>query len=179
MEQDSTDPSGIHDEPRKNNDPGTSAGRARTRKANASVQLALAGANWDEIATAMGYPTGRTAKVAVERALEKQLTSTDREILRRFTNARLERLLRSVWPKAINPDHPDHLIALTKARDLIGDHRKLYGLDAPTEVVVHNPTAHELEQWVSRVVTQSLPQVTEYDILEGEVITDPPTAIGE
>jgi hypothetical protein len=175
-EQNSEDPTGISEPARKNTDPGhgNAASRARIRKANASVQLALAGATWDEIATAMGYPTARTARVAVERALEKQLTSTDREVMRRFTNAQLQRLLRSVWPKAINPDEPEHLIALTKARELIGDHRKLYGLDAPTEVVVHNPTVHELEQWVARVVTHSIPVVTEFDILDGEVIDDPP-----
>jgi hypothetical protein len=114
--------------------------------------------------------------VATEKALEKQLASEgDREKLRRLANARLERLLRSVWPKAIDPENPDHLLALTKAREVIADHRKLYGLDAPTEVVVHQPTLHELEQWVARVVTATVPAVEEYDILEGEFsVTEPP-----
>ena len=171
QEQDSNDPTGVKGKAGGHKVPGNSVHRARSRKANAAVQLRLAGATWEEIAQSLGYPTARQALVATERALEKQLsTETDREKMRRLANARLERLLRSVWPKAVDPEHPDHLIALTKAREVIGDHRKLFGLDAPTEVVVHQPTMHELEQWVSRVVSASVPAVEEYDILEGEVV---------
>jgi hypothetical protein len=89
--------------------------------------------------------------------------------MRQMANARLERLIRGVWPKAINPDHPEHLTAITRARDLIADHRKLFGLDAPTEVVVHNPTQDELEAWAARVIQTLNPGVVEYDIIEGEV----------
>jgi len=123
---------------------------------------------WDDIAASLGYPTGRTAKVAVERALERQLANDeDRAKMRRMAAVRLDRLLRSVWPKAINPEHPEHLAAVGKARDLLGDHRKLFGLDAPTEVTVHNPDAAEIEAFVARLVTP-LP-VVEYDIIAGQI----------
>jgi hypothetical protein len=173
--QDSDDPTGV----RGKTSGGTGAtgnqvSRARSRKANAAIQLRLAGATWEEIALSLGYPTPRQALIATERALEKQLaTDADRDKMRKLANARLERLLRSVWPKAIDPEHPDHLIALTKARELIGQHSKLFGLDAPTEVVVHNPTATELESWAARVIEVLNPVVAEYDILDGEVV-DPP-----
>lgn len=168
-EQNSNDPTGVSGTGRQSN----GVARARARKANASIQMRLAGATWEEIAISLGYPTARQALVATERALEKQLaTDDDREKMRRLAGQRLDRLLRSVWPKAIDPDHPDHLIATTKAKEIIDRHAKLYGLDAPAEVIVHSPTQQELEAWVVRLVTMSQPQVEEFDILEGEVVPE-------
>jgi hypothetical protein len=174
--QSSDDPTGVNGQTSGGTGAtGNSVSRARQRKANAAIQMRLAGATWGEIALALGFPTPRQALVATEKALEKQLDANeDRDKMRRLANARLERLLRSVWPKAVDPDHPDHLIALAKAREVIADHRKLFGLDAPTEVVVHTPTMTELEQWTARVVSVLNPNVEEFDILEGEVIEDPP-----
>src|SRR5215475_7110801 len=123
--------------------------------------MRLAGATWHEIAVGLGYPTERQALVSTERALVKQLQSTDdREKMRRLAGARLERLLRSVWPKAIDPDHPDHLTAVTKAREIVDRHAKLFGLDAPQEIVVHSPTQTELEAWVARVIALEQPPIT-------------------
>jgi hypothetical protein len=166
--QDSSDPTGIRAPARTKDDPNGTAGRARNRKGNAALALAVGGMGWDDIAASLGYPTGRTAKVAVERALERQLANTeDRAKMRRMAAVRLDRLLRSVWPKAINPEHPEHLAAVGKARDVLTDHRKLFGLDAPTEVTVHNPDAAEIEAFVARLVTPM--PVVEYDIIAGEV----------
>lgn len=165
--QDSSDPTGVAEVP------GTGKGHvsvARTRKANSAVQMRLAGATWAEIAEVLGYPTARQALVSVEHTLEKQLLTEDRDHLRRVAGARLDRLLRSVWPKAIDPSHPDHLLAVTKAREIVDRHAKLFGLDAPVEVIVHNPTQAELEEWVARVVAVRTPDVVEYDIIAGQVL---------
>lgn len=172
MQQNSEDPTGVSQvSPRaRNGDAGTTTSRARSRKANAAVQMRLAGATWAEIAEALGYPTPRVAMVATERALEKQLKNPeDREKMRQMDGARLNRLLRSIWSKAIDPDHPDQLIAVTKAREILAQHAKLYGLDAPTEVIVHTPTREQLEAWVARVVAGGGVGVEEYDIIEGVV----------
>lgn len=143
--------------------------RARDRKANAAIQLRKAGADWDEVAQVVGYPTARAALVAVERALEKELkTEEGQKFMRTLAGQRLERLLRGVWPKAINPDHPDHLPAVDRARQIVDRHAKLYGLDAPTEYVVHSPTQAELEKWVSVVISKSVPTLDEDDIFEAE-----------
>lgn len=167
--QDSTDPTGVAAHKRMN-DPGNYAGRARQRKANAALQMRLAGATWHEIASGLGYPTPRTAMVATEKALERELATTeDREKMRKLAGARLERLIRAVWGKAIDPDNPDQMIAVSKAREVVADHRKLFGLDAPTEVVVHNPSEAELEAWVARVVATQIPVVEEFDIIAGEI----------
>lgn len=170
--QDSSHPTGVRAPARVHGDSGTAnADRARQRKANAAIQLKLAGATWDEIAASLGYPTPRAAIVATEQALERQLAETgDREHMRALAGARLERLLRAVWPKAIDPENPDQMTAVTKAREVTDRWIKLFGLDAPTEIVVHNPTTTELEAWVARVVSQQVPAVEEYDIIGGEVI---------
>lgn len=166
--QDSSDPTGIRSTP-------ATAGPAkvaRARKADAAVAMRIAGASWEEIARTLGYATPRLALTATERALQRQLvTEESREQMRAMAGARLNRLLRSVWPKAINDQDPEHLFAVTKAKEIIDRHAKLYGLDAPTEVIVHNPTLTEIEQWVAKVVSVGAPPVAEYDIITGQVIS--------
>jgi len=169
MSQDSSDPTGVSQGPGADR---TAVRRARQRKSNAAVQMRLAGATWEEIARTLGYPTARQALVATEKALERQLHQGDRDEMRRLVGARLERLLLGVWPKAINAEHPEHLLAVTKARELVDRYSKLFGLDAPTEFVVHSPTQTELERWVASVAALGVPDVAEYDILEGEVVPE-------
>lgn len=174
MAQDSSDPTGVvSDNPRDKE-----VIRARDRKANAAIEMKLAGANWDDIAEVLGYPTGRAALVATERALEKELREASKDSLRLLTQKRLDRLLRAVWAKAIDPASPEQMVAVTKARELIADHRKLFGLDAPTEISVHSPSESEIEQWVASVTRSNAPELEEadifddYDIVEGEVVEE-------
>jgi hypothetical protein len=162
--QDSNHPTGVSIVGRTQ----VSGSRARLRKTNAAIALRLGGASWSEIAEALGYPTARQALVATEKALEKELsTQGDRTAMRGLAGARLERLLRSVWPKAMDPDHPDHLVAVTKAREIVAQHNKLYGLDAPTEIVV-SPAAAEIETWVNQVLSINTVAVEEADIIDVE-----------
>ena len=165
QQQDSADETGVISDDKG----GRALTRARDRKANAALQLKMAGATWEEIASTIGYPTARAALVATERALEKELrTEESQSQMRGLAGKRLERLLRSVWTKAINPDHPEHLAAVTKAREILASHSKLYGLDAPTEMVVHSPAQQELEKWVAEAVGQTVPQLEEANIFEAE-----------
>ena len=164
IEQNSEDPTGVSSD----NDAHSNLVRARSRKANAALSLALAGASWPEIAEAVGYPTPRLALVAVEQALEKRLDEQDKAKMRTLAGARLERILRSVWAKAIDPDNPEQMIAIGRAREIIADHRRLFGLDAPAEIIVHQPTRTELEQWVARVTALDAPTVKEADVLDVE-----------
>lgn len=169
--QDPTDPTGVSNTYRgtRGHINPENATRARQRKTHAAIAMRLGGGTWAEIALTLGYPTPRAACVAVERSLEKELDTADREHLRRLAGARLDRLLRSVWPKAVDENSPEQMVAVSRARDLVADHRKLFGLDAPTEVVVHNPTQAEIEAWVATVVSVQ-PYVAEHDIIDGEVV---------
>jgi hypothetical protein len=168
--QDPNDPTGVSDDSPKG---GSNVARARERKANAAIQLRIAGASWDEIAQALGFPTPRAALVATEKALEKELhTEENQKSMRSLAGKRLERMLRGVWTKAIDPAHPEHLAAVDRARLIIDRHAKLYGLDAPTEVVVSNPAQAELEKWVATVIGQTRPALEEGDIFDAEVLED-------
>lgn len=171
MQQDPTHPTGVSSDEKE----GTSGEvvRARDRKANAAIQLRIAGATWDEIAQSLGFPTARSALVATERALEKELKAEENQTaMRSLAGKRLERLLRGVWTKAIDPAHPEHLVAVDKARQIIDRHAKLYGLDAPTEVVVSNPAQQELEKWVATVIQEKQPALEEANIFDIEVMED-------
>lgn len=164
--QDPEDPTGVSGDGERDN---TAIIRARDRKANAAIQLRVAGASWTEIAETLGYPTGRAALVATERALEKELKSEENQTaMRSLAGKRLERMLRGVWSKAIDPSHPEHLLAVDRVRLLIDRHAKLYGLDAPTQFVVNSPTQAELERWVSTVVQQGRPALEEGDIFDAD-----------
>jgi hypothetical protein len=170
--QDSGDPTGVTQTRSSRSNPkdhGDYAYLQRNRKADAALSLRLSGATWSDIAQALGFPTPRAALVATERALVKQLNDTDREQMRMLAGARLERLLRGVWNKAIDPTAPDQMPAVTRARELIDRHAKLFGLDAPTEIVVHSPSQSELEDWVLRMTATMVPEVEEPDIFESEL----------
>lgn len=174
MQQDSNDPTGVAGKAAGNGKngeivAGNAVSRARNRKANAAIQMKLAGATWPEIAMVVGYPTPRAALVAVEKALEREMKEHgDREAMRKLAGARLNRLLRGVWAKAIDDKHPEQMVAVTKAREIIAQESKLFGLDAPTEVVVHNPTQQEIEAWVVQITAHSEPPVQEANILEAD-----------
>ena len=127
------------------------------RQGAAALALRLAGASYIEVADMLGLPSAVEARDQVEVALAARAwqAKDQRDSLRAEDGARIERLLRSVWPKATNPDHHEHLVAVKVALSLIDRHSRLYGLDAPTEFVVHNPTQAELDQWVSAMVAHS------------------------
>lgn len=145
----------------------------RTSRQQSAVALKIAGANYSEIANALGYSSAANARVAVERALASSVGEEDRDQLRFLEGRRLERLLRGLWAKATNERHPDQIAAARTALAVIDRHSKLYGLDAPTQMVVHSPTAGQIEQWVSQMAAQvSTGMPKEKDIIEGEIVVE-------
>jgi len=168
LHQDSDHETGVSDDRDGDKNSGNSIAKARSRKAQGAIQLRLGHATWDEIATIQGYPSAAAAKRAVEAALVRELKSSgDKDQMRRMAGARLDQLLRSVWAKAVDPAHPEQMAAIAKARELIAQHAKLFGLDAPSEIVVTNPTSKTIEEWVAMITAGQVPQVDEYDVLEG------------
>jgi len=154
---------------------------APRRTGAAALALRLAGAGYDEIADALSLASARVAREHVEAALEARAWDdvSGREKMRAENGARLDRLLRSVWAKATQPDHPEHLQAIKVARELIDRHCKLYGLDAPSEVVIHTPTASEIDRWVADMIGNSAADLKamEAPIIDAEVIDDATTSV--
>lgn len=145
----------------------------RNRKASAALALRMSGVQWSDIALTLGYPTPRAAMLATEKALVKHLEAEEDKVkMRTMAGARLERLLRAVWNRAIDTNDPEQFTAVSRARELIQDHSKLFGLQAPSEVVVHTPTQTELEEWVLRMTATMVPDAQESDIWEGEVVEE-------
>ena len=170
MAQDSNDPTGVA----KVGDVNGSKEivRARERKSNAALDMALHGANWDQIAEVLGYPTARAARVAVEGALEKNLSQVDKQKMRLLIQGRYNAMVQSVATKALDPEDPEHLAALGKYREITADVRRMWGLDAPQEVLVTSPTAREIDDWVGMAVSHGIPDVLEDDIVDAEVVED-------
>ena len=145
---------------------------APKRVAAAALALRLAGAGYDEVADALGLATAQLARTKAEEALEARAWDDvqGRDRMRAENGDRLERLLRGVWAKATNPDHPEHLAAVKVAKEVIDRHCRLYGLDAPTEVIIHTPTANEIDQWVANMIGASVEPLM---AMEAQVIDVP------
>ena len=137
-----------------------------TRNGRAALALRLAGASYSEIADTVGYADPVLARQAVVREMAAfETDDASRQRLRDEEGARIERLLRGVWGKATNPNDPEHLAAAKVALSLVDRHARLYGLDAPQEVVVYNPTTAEIDQWVASMTSEAVPTVIEADVI--------------
>lgn len=153
--------------------------RDRATRCEAAVALRIEGAPYSEIARTLGYASPALARQAVERSLATTVGSEAREQLRFVEGRRLERLLRSLWGKATDETSEEHLAAIRTAVAIIDRHARLYGLDAPTEMVVYTPAASEIEAWVARMAAQvrgELPQ--EADII-GQTVAIEDTGTGD
>lgn len=144
--------------------------RDRSHRQEAAVAMRIAGAHYSEIARALEYPNASQARTAVERALATSVGVEGKEQLRFIEARRLERLLRSLWAKATDDKDESHLAYARTALAVIDRHARLYGLDAPQEMVVYTPAASEIEAWVAKMARQvhgEMPE--EYDIITGYV----------
>lgn len=119
-------------------------------KGGAAVALRIAGAPYEDIAQTLGYQNARDARLAVENTLAKSVPEENRDELRKIAGRRLERLLNTIWEKATT-DGPEQLPAQKVALGLIDRHIRLYGLDAPQEMIVYTPAAAEIETWVQQM----------------------------
>jgi hypothetical protein len=145
------------------------ATKDRPSRQDMAVALRIWGANYTEIAKQCGYTSAKMARLAVERGLAASVGEDDREQRRHLEARRLERLLRAVMPRATNEDDPEQVSYVRASLAIIDRHARLYGLDAPQEVVLYNPTERELESWLeskTALMQQDLPE--EADIIEGE-----------
>lgn len=175
MAQDSSDPTGVVGDSRAD----SALSRARHRKQNAALQMRLARVEWSEIAEVVGYPTPRAAKVAVEQALERELDEDphSKDLMRNMAGQQFNRMIRAIWAKAMDPDHPDQLSAQRELRTNIQAYSKLYGLDAPSEMIVHTPTREELDAWVNAQSRTKATLLEEDNIFDVEVVEEEQDAL--
>src|SRR5690349_20330561 len=94
--------------------PASKAQRARTaERRSKAIALKLAGAEWDQIATSLGYADRGAACKDDTRALEAYVAEgrAGAEVLRETELLRLDRIQRGLWPQAVAGD--------TKAADTV------------------------------------------------------------
>lgn len=127
--------------------------------ARAAVAMKISGASYVEIAEELGYVTPQSARIAVEELIASAYDeNTDYKSLRNIASARLEKLMRSLAPTALDPNDPDHLPYARQFLSVIDRHIKLHGIDAPQVVTVVNPDADEFERVVGALAQQALAQ---------------------
>lgn len=160
-----TDDEGLPDGPRF-------VDRPISQKARSALHLYYNNASMDEIKTVVGFASVEEASRAIDRAVKAELDSDPKakDKMRHIANRKLDQLLRSVSAKAANPKHPEHLAAVTRALAIVDRHIRLYGLDAPTEMIVHNPDAGEIEAWVVGVLNKGAPNLVDADIFDGDIV---------
>lgn len=172
MEQDTADPTGV----RETSDSVQKATTiARNRKAAMAANLYIEKhKTYDQVAKKCGYPDASAARVAVERYMEEQLREHPRSIssMRDMAGRRLDNALRQCGKKALNPEDPEHLAALAQYRATIADWVKLYGLNAPQQVIVSNPTNDAILEVAMLIQQQGAPKLDEGDIFDEEAPDD-------
>lgn len=144
------------------------------RNSRTVLQMRIAGYSFDEIAEILCY----TDETAVRRDLErgaKALLKEDRHsqaLLRRLVSRQLERMNRAIWPKAINPDHPEQMQAQQRVLANLDRFVRLNGLDAPTEHRVEvTPTEKAITDMVAALAEMGqLP--AEMNIFDADIVED-------
>jgi hypothetical protein len=144
--------------------------------AGAAAALRMDGYSFSEIAGVLGLDTSTEAKMEVHKYLAlacDELEVHNREALRRREDARLDKLLYAIWAKALDEEHPEQLYAVKVALAIAERRARMHGLDMPTEVVVHNPTQAEIDNWVASVAGVAAQHgVTEAEIIDAEIVEE-------
>ena len=143
---------------------------ARKRKADAVLEMRLQGYSFEDCAEVLGYPDARACQTAYEKALQHNLNNDPqmRTKMRDLAGRRLDRLLRAVMDKALDEDNAEQMVAHQRALAVVDRHIKLYGLDAPSEHIVHTPTASEIDKWVAEAVRYKHGEIEEDDIFDAD-----------
>lgn len=144
------------------------------RNTRTVLHMRIAGYQFDEIAEILGYENEIEVRKELERGA-KQLIKEDAhsaKLLRGIVGRRLERMTRAVYTKAIDPDHPEQMVAQQRTLANVDRFIKLYGLDAPVAHKVEvTPTEQAITDMINKLAeTGNLPE--EMNIFEAEVIED-------
>lgn len=145
--------------------------RVSPTSAAAATNLRIAGASYTEIAETLEYASPGQARAVVEKALAGAYAVEDRETLFRITAARLDGLIRTVYPKAVDTDDREQIAYGKLLLDVLARQAKLHGLDAPTQVLI-NPQAEDFNKVVSLLAEQAADDFLEADVFDAEIVEE-------
>ena len=151
--------------------PPAQQGKPPATRAQAAVALRLAGAPYTDIAESLAYATAADAQRAVESLLAATVEAEDLASTRNLYNQRLNRLLQSYWPRALNPKDPKQIEYGNMVLKIEERRARLMGTDAPTKHEVYTPTAEQITEQV-KVLTANVIMPVEADIVDAEYDDD-------
>jgi len=142
-------------------------------KERKALELRRAGVGYDEIAQAVGYANGSGAYRAVQRAMKRTLREAGAEEIRDQELDRLDRMQRSVWPRAIQGDLP----AVGAVLRIMERRSRMLGLDAPVTatIAVEHFDGQTVDAEVQRIMATlqgQKPKAIESTIVDAEIVED-------
>lgn len=179
QQHDSSHPEGVYDDGRGGERASKELKRARERKGIMAAELYIRTKSWPRAAEGAGYPTPRAARVAAERAMEKEFHTNSRsqDFMRKYQAKHLDLMMGTLAAKTADANHPENIAAIKTVRELMAQQAKLLGLDAPTKVSLIDPTAEQIQEFVDKVMgPEDLDD--EIDIFDVEVIEETPRELG-
>ena len=133
---------------------GAPPGLDKYQKQQQAIQLRAAGASYREIGQALDIDHTWARRIVLDGLNEAH--SGNVEELRKEQGDRLERMLRGVYPAAVQGDHRSILSVLR----ILERQARLFGLDAPVLVQVSSEVDRQIEELASMLT------------IKGEVVTD-------
>lgn len=150
--------------------PWTMAQGKSTTKGRAAGVMLVAGSSPDYIAEVLGFSSGAAARRQAMKALSEALDFTDKEAIKDLLGSRLEALFRSAFRRAQDPRYKNPDAAMNSALSIIDRQMKLFGVAAPTTVMVGTATDAEIRDFVTRVAAEKMAALPkEKDVIRGEV----------
>lgn len=147
--------------------------KLRRRRPEAAAILLVNGMDIAAIAQMLEYESELACHSDIEKAIASiGLDSWDKNQLRQIMGARLEQAWKIGITNANRRGYPAREAALSNAIRAAERIIKLYGLDAPAEVIVHTATSEQINAWVQGVLAErqaGLPE-EKHDVISGTVV---------
>jgi hypothetical protein len=142
----------------------------RTRAQAASVMV-VSGMDYGTVAQVMGFSSTDEVRSVVEAELAAQYSEVDRQKLRLLLSSRLEKLWSISYSRAQNDRNPTRETATQNALKVADRLAKLWGVDEPTQVVLHSATTEQIQAWVADVMAEKMKGLPEEKpIIPGQLV---------
>lgn len=106
-------------------------------KRRAALELRKAGLSYDDIAKAVGYASGESARQAIRASL-KQYEKESAQDIQRLQYAQLQQLVTVLWPKALAGD----MAAVDRVLKIQERQASIFGTDAPQKTTGQVDVVH-------------------------------------
>jgi hypothetical protein len=155
--------------------------RAVTKASKLTIKAMLtpwmAGASYAELADLFDLPSPAAARQAIEKALVESAPDTinDRPMLVKKVSMTLDMLQRSIMMKALDGNNPDQRGYLDTVLKIVDRKAALFGLNAPSTMLIAAPGDDELRSFVEQLAVASGAELPEESDPFVEMVMDEET----